>query len=52
MDNHPRDPRIPVQSQTEFFKNSLRHVVCVREDLNMLANTQIFKHHHNLISYI
>lgn len=37
---------------TEFFLTGLRHVVCVREDLNYFINTQIFKPNHNLISNI
>lgn len=53
MDNHSISPRSLLSCAfTEFFKTSLRHVVCVREDLNMLTNAQIFKHPHNLILYI
>lgn len=44
MDNHhPPAPSPFSCAVTEFFKTSLRDVVCVREDLNMLTNTQIFK---------
>lgn len=44
MDNHhPPAPSPFSCAVTEFFKTSLRDVVCVREDLNTLNNTQIFK---------